>query len=106
MAEMIIEGIGSRTEVPVLIPSLRAGRPDVGEALEVTLEAHRLLGFEMDDVATQSFTDRFGRLVPIGYDGRLRPAVPRTGVSTNDIIAAADGKRSAGVDETYRYPNL
>lgn len=45
---MAVEGLCVRPEVTELSPVLRAGRPDVGEAVGVTLEMYRLLGFTPD----------------------------------------------------------
>lgn len=102
---MAIEGLYVRPEQgPITV--FRSGEPDVAEAVGVTIEAHRELGYAPDvDQATESLTKDFGAIAGLGYDGRLYVEPPKN-VKTDDIIAAADGKRPDGVDETYRYKPL
>lgn len=103
-----IEGlcVQSEIETPALLAILRSGRPDVTEAVGVTIEAYKELGFTPDvDTATQSLTANFTTLAGLGYDGRLYVEPPKA-VSFDQIIGAADGKRAKGVETSYRYPNL
>lgn len=102
---MAIEGLYIRPEVQPTA-EFRAGAPDVDEAIGVTIEAHRELGYSPDeDTARESLKADFGAVAGLGYDGRLYIEPPAE-VATDDIIAAADGKRPDGVDKTYKYPNL
>lgn len=102
-----IEGLCIRPEEPAtLVASLRTGRPDVAEAVGVTIEAYQNLGFTPNiDDATESLTTNFTQLTDFGYYGRLYVEPPK-GVGFDQIIGVADDKRAKGVDKLYRYPNL
>jgi hypothetical protein len=104
---MTIEGLCVRPEHPIVpVDAFKSGQPDVDEAVGVTLEAYKLLGFEPDeDQAKESLADNFRPIAELGYDGRLYVEPPQ-GVSFDAIIAAADGKRPSNVEPTYRWPNL
>lgn len=104
---MTIEGLCIQPENPTApIESLRAGQPDIDEAVGVTLEAYKALGFAPDeDQATESLKENLKPIAELGYNGRLYVEPPQ-GVSFDAIIAAADGKRPSGVEEAYRWPNL
>lgn len=103
-----IEGLCVQPEPAQLELSgvLRSGKPDVSEAVGVTIEAYRDLGFVPDvDQATESLTTNFTPLAELGYDGRLY-VEPPAGISFNGLTTAADGRRAKGVDTLYHYPNL
>lgn len=104
---MTIEGLCVQPENPTApIEGLKAGQPDVDEAIGVTLEAYKTLGFAPDeDQATESLKENFKPIAELGYDGRLYVEPPQ-GVSFDAIIAAAERKRPSGVEEAYRWPNL
>lgn len=104
---MTIEGLCVRPNNPVApVTELRAGQPNIAEAVGITLEAYKALGFAPDtDQATESLTENFTSVTELGYDGRLYVEPPQ-GVSFDAIIAAAEGKRPDNVEEVYRRPNL
>lgn len=106
---MALEGLyvkNPEAEPVVLAASFKQGTPDVAEAVGVTIEAHKELGYNPDvDKATESLTRDFGERAVLGLDGRLYLEPPAE-VTTDDIIAAADGKRPFCVAETHRYPSL
>ena len=103
---MTVEGLYIFKQAPALSAELRAGSPDVSEAVGVSIDASKLLGSTPDvDAATDSLTKQFNALAELGYDGRLF-VEPPAAVSFGDITDAAEGKRPHSVSPMYRYPNL
>lgn len=105
-----IEGVyfGVYFESPALEGfSLRAGKPDVDEAVGVTMELFHELGARMPDTdaVSDNLCHNFTSLAELGYDGRLYSELPKE-VSLDRIISAADRNRAKGVETAYRYPNL
>lgn len=101
---MAIEGLLVKTEPAQQL--YFAGRPNVAEAVGVTLEAYQALGYQPDvDRATETLTADFQALTALGYAGRLFVKAPAE-VSFDQLVEATGGMRPAGIDSLWRYPNL
>ena len=99
---MAIEGLTIRPPSQLYLP----GTPDVAEAVGVTIEAYRALGYTPDEeVATESLTKEFNRITEVGYTGRLFVRPPQE-LGFDTLIEAAEAKRRKNVAKIYRYPNL
>lgn len=100
---MAIEGLMEKREVGMF----KLGRPDVAEAVGVTIEAYKALGFSPDvDRATETMTAEFESVAQIGgYDGRLFVPVPKE-VPFQQLLDTAEGKRPDEVQPAYKYVPL
>lgn len=106
---MAIEGLmveQSASAAGNTLERFKPGNPDVNEAVGVTLEAYKILGYAGDaEAAEESLTSAFEAPANLGYDGRLHVPVPKA-VSFKQLLAAAEGKKPADVGAAYVYPNL
>lgn len=99
---MAIEGLTIRPPSQLYLP----GTPDVAEAVGVTIEAYRALGCTPDEeVATESLTEEFNRIIEAGYTGHLFVRPPQE-LGFDTLIEAAEGKLPEGVPKIFREPNL
>ncbi|MBI1856939.1 hypothetical protein HY003_02125 [Candidatus Saccharibacteria bacterium] len=102
---MTISGLLNKPQTPEGQLYL-AGTPDIAEAIGVTLDAYRELGYTPNvDDATRTMTEDFNSNVKLGYNGRLFVPAPQE-VSFDQLLAAAEGKRPKNVQPIYRYANL
>lgn len=99
---MAIEGL----MVPQAQMLFRPGSPDISEAVSVTLEAYRDLGYAGDpENAERKLTEAFQAPASLGYDGRLYVPVPSV-VTTERLLTVADDRRPDGISPIMKYTNL
>src|SRR3989344_6887163 len=92
---------------PELDFEFRGGTPDVDEAAGVADQAMFELGLagpDRDKNLKEARTD-FTKLAGVGYDGLLH-ILPNRAVTSEHIIATAEGKRPEGVKPFYRFDDL
>ena len=82
------------------LTSYQVGKPDVTEALGVSMEALRWLGLRASEEQLQQ---DYKSVASLGYDGRLLPVLAQGVIDFEDLLAGAEGKRPEGVPAVYRY---
>ena len=85
------------------LTSYQVGKPDVTEALGVSMEALRWLGLRASEEQLQQ---DYKSVASLGYDGRLLPVLAQGVIDFEDLLAGAEGKRPEGVPAVYRYDHL
>ncbi|HYF97288.1 MAG TPA: hypothetical protein VD947_04620 [Patescibacteria group bacterium] len=84
-----------------LLPEFRVGKPDVGEALDITVRAYEAMAHPLGEEQGQSLEQDFKFLTKLaGYDGRLYVEPPKD-VKFDDIVRAIDRQSSASVPKIY-----